>query len=412
MSRFPRLCLLICFSVLSFALTCAAAEKPIIPEEYGTISGQFRTYYFTQRNKDTRKSFNVVRESLAVGGYLKYESPWIADHFGAGVAGYISEPFINTFNQDGRGGTGLLSSRNQGIHALGEAYLKARYAQSEARVWRQRIDTPFINSDDSRMLPKTFEAYGIKSKDVENLELNFYWVDKEKDRDTELFKPMTEIAGMNSTQGGVLMTGADWQPMNKMPLRFWNYYAPDMDNTFFTQAKYTFGEPKDIALELMFQGVDQRSVGEQLRGRYNAAEAGMQGKLMFNGFDFYLGASKVDGARGIRNSWGTYPFFNNLMAYNFARSGEASVLVGVGYDFSRIGWNGFKANIKAATGKTPDQGVHASFDRNEYNLNMEYNFDGAMKGWSILNRWSYQDADENLGGQDGYQVRMRLQYNF
>ena len=412
MFTFVRLLLLACVSLFLCSQPAPARAAEWIPPEYGTISGQFRTYYLTQRSKGTRKSFNRVTESLAAGGFLKYETPWLADHFGAGVAGYFSQPVVDTFNQKNRGGTGLLSSRNQGITALGEAYLKGRYAGSEARVWRQRIETPFINGNDSRMLAQTFEAYGVKSKDVKDLELSLFWVDKEKARDTELFESMTQMAGMDGTRGGVFMTGADWQATDKLPLRFWNYYAPNLDNTFFTQAKYTFGDPEDLALELTFQGVDQRSVGEQNNGRYNTAEAGLQGVLKYNGFDFYLGASRVDSSHSIRNSWGVYPFFNNMMVYNFAQAGEQSFLLGVGYDFSRVGIDGFKADLKGATGLTEDSGPHKRFDRSEYNLNMYYDFQGAMKGWSILSRWSYQDADESTQGRDGYQVRLRLQYNF
>jgi hypothetical protein len=407
-----RLALLVCLAILLCSAPCIADDEDATTSPYGTITGQVRTYYFTQRNKTTGQTFDSVKESLAVGGYLKYETPWLADHFGAGLAGYFSEPFIDAFNENDKGGTGLLSKRNQGIQALGEAYLKGRYAQSEARVYRQRIDTPFINSNDSRMLAQTFEAYGIKSKDVNNLELSLFWVDKEKARDTELFKSMGEMAGLTGTNTGVVMTGADWQATDTMPLRFWNYYTPNLDNTFFTEAKYLFGDPADLACELTFQGVDQRSVGDQRDGTYNAAEAGLQSVFKVDGFDFYLGATIVDGARGIRNSWGNYPFFNNMMGYDFSRSGEHSGLLGVGYDFSRIGVDGFKANLKAVFGDTPDTGVHATYDRSEYNLNMDYAFGGALKGLSILNRWSYQDADESMGGRDGYQVRLRLQYDF
>ena len=84
----------------------------------------------------------------------------------------------------------------------------------------------------------------------------------------------------------------------------------------------------------------------------------------------------------------------------------------MGYDFSRVGIDGFRADLKGATGLSEDAGPHATFDRSEYNLNMYYDFQGAMKGWSLLNRLSYQEADESRGGRDGYQVRLRRQYNF
>ena len=406
----PRLALA-CLLSLILALPAFAADEKTA-SEWGTVTGQVRLYYFTQRNKTTGQTFDGVRESLALGGWLKYETPWIADHFGAGAALYGTMPTIETFNQRDQGGTGLLDSHNNGFATLGEAFLKARYEQTEARVWRQRLETPFINSDDSRVLPKTFEAYGLKSGDIDNLELSLYWVDKEKDRGTELFKSMSEMAGLENADRGVIMAGADWQPVKSLPLRFWNYYAPDLDNTFFTQLKYTFGDPAGLQYSLLFQGVDQRSVGDQLGDSYNASEAGLMGSLMYDGFTFDLGGTIVDGARSIRNSWGTYPFFNNMMSYSFSRSGEKSILLGLGYDFSHMGWDGYRAKLQAGFGDTPDTGVHATYDRSEYDLNLYYDFDGELKGLGALARFSYQDADESMGGRDGYQVRLRLQYNF
>jgi len=404
--------LVVCLVAILTALPSFAAEQEAEQVDYGTITGQARFYYFTQRNKTTGDDFDSIKESLAFGGYLKYETPWISDHFGAAAAMYATAPFTSDLNKESRGGTGLLSSSNRGFAALGEAYVKARFAETEARLWRQRIDTPFINSNDSRMLAQTFEAYGLKSKDFDNTELSLFWVDKEKARDTKIFKSMTELAGVNGKQGGVLMAGADWTPVEKLPTRFWNYYAPDMDNTFFTQAKYGFDVSEDLGYHFLFQGVDQRSVGNQVRGKYNAAELGLLGGVDINGVTLDVGGTVVDNSADIRNSWGTYVFFNNMMSYAFNRAGEKALYLGAEYDFSRVGAKEFSASIKTVFGDTPDTGRNASFDRDEYTLNMNYAFDGNLKGFSILNRWSYQDADAKLGGKDGFQVRLRCQYNF
>ena len=401
---------LVCFLSLVIALPCAAEEEKDV-SKWGTVTGQARLYYFTQRNKTTGDDYDNVKESLAIGGYLKYETPWLGDHFGVAAALYGTAPVTGELNQKDQGGTGLLSPDNEGFAVLGEAYLKVRVEETEARFWRQRIESPFINSNDSRMLAQTFEAYGLKSSDIDTLELSVFWVDKEKARDTELFKSMTEMAGLDE-QGGVFMAGADWTPGKDLPMRFLNYYAPNLDNTFFTQIKYTFGDPDGVRYGLLFQGVDQRSVGDQLGGDYTTGEVGLMGSLMFAGITFDLGGTVVDGSQGIRNSWGTYPFFNNLMAYYFNRAGEKSLYLGLAYDFSRIGAKGFSANIKTAFGDTPDSGSNASYDRDEYTLNLNYAFDGDLEGFSILNRWSYQDADEDMGGKDGFQVRLRLQYDF
>ncbi len=402
----------VCLASVLTAVPSFASEPEEEKWEYGTITGQARLYYFTQRNKTTGDGYDDVKESLALGGYVKYETPWLADHLGAAVALYGTAPVTSGLNKSDQGGTGLLTSKNHGFVALGEAYVKAKFGETVFKFWRQRVDTPFINSNDSRMLAQTFEAYGLQSKDLDNVVVSFSWVDKEKARDTELFKSMTELAGVSGKKGGVLMAGADWTPQENLPTRFWNYYAPDMDNTFFTQAKYTFDMSEDLDYSLMFQGVDQRSVESSIRGNYNAAELGLLGDVKVNGVKLELGGTIVDNSADVRNSWGTYPFFNNLMSYAFNRAGEKTLYLGAAYDFSRVGMQQFTANIKTGFGNTPDSGRNASFDRNEYTLNMNYNFEGDLEGFSILNRWSYQDADSKLGGKDGFQVRLRFQYNF
>ena len=398
--------------ILMISLPAGAAEQEKEAWEYGAITGQARFYYFTQRNKTTGNSFDNIQESLATGGYLKYETPWLSDHFGAAVAAYLTIPVTGELNKSDQGGTRLLTSSNDGFASLGEAYFKARLAQTEVRLWRQRIETPFINGNDSRMLAQTFEAYGLKSKDLDNVELSLYWVDKEKARDTGIFKSMTELAGMTGKKGGVLMAGADWAPLEELPTRFWNYYAPDMDNTFFTQVKYSYDISEDLEYSLLFQGADQRSVGDQLRGKYNSAEVGLLGAVKVSGITMELGGTAVDNSATLRNSWGTHPFFTNMMASAFNRAGEKSLYLGAAYDFSRVGAKEFTANIKTVFGDTPDTGRNASFDRDEYTLNMNYAFGGDLKGFSILNRWSYQDEDAKLGGKDGFQVRLRFQYDF
>jgi hypothetical protein len=398
---------------LLFTAAAFAADEEKKASEWGTVTGQARLYYFTQRNKTTGDDFDNIKESFALGGWLKYETPWLMDHFGGGAALYGTMPISGELNQRKQGGTGLLDpANNEGFAVLGEAYLKARYSETEARVWRQRLETPFINSNDSRMLPQSYEAYGFKSSDIDTVQASLYWVDKDKARDSEVFEPMTKMAGLDGTDGGVLMAGVDWTPVDDYPTRFWNYYAPDLDNTFFTELKYLFGDPQGVAYELLFQGVDQRSVGEQRAGNYSTGEAGLMGTLKYAGISLNVGGSIVDDSYGIRNSWGNYPFFNNLMSYAFNRAGEKTLLLGVGYDFSRVGFKGFKADVKAGFGDTPDSGRNASPDRNEYDLNTYYDFDGELKGLSLLGRFSYQDADGDLGGKDGFQVRLRLQYNF
>ena len=407
--------ILFTFIFLFAAATASAAEngKDETDEwKYGRISGQIRMFYFLQEDSPSGDSYDRTKESLALGGQLKYETPWLADHFGGVVNGFLAAPLFDGLNRERYAGGGVLDSKNHGYAVVGEAYFKARYGKSIAKVFRQRIETPVINGNDSRLLPNTFEAYGIESTDIEGLSLHAAWVDKIKKRDSDDFISMTEAAGVTDRKGGLIMFGADWKPTDRLGFRAWNYYTPDVDNTFFFQADYSYMIGDGLETHVKFQGISQQNVGDNLLGSISALEGGLLWGVKFSGVTLDIGGTIVDDSDSIRYSYGVTPFFNNLMSCAFNRAGEKTLYLAAAYDFTEVGIDGFSANIKAGFGDTPDSGKNASYDRNEYNLNLNYKFSGYLDGLSLLNRWEYQDADRSMGGSDVVQVRVRLQYDF
>jgi len=402
--------LFVCLFMLVSA-SSDAAENPWDTDKYGTVTGQVRYYYFTQRDKLKTASDDTIQESLAIGGFLKYESPWVADTFRAGLAGYTSQPFPSSFNQADEAGTQLLTSMNTGITTLGELYLAGRFAESEATIYRQRIETPMVNGNDSRMIPQTFEAISLTSKDVENLKIQVAYIDKIKLRDTDEFKSMSKVSNNSKMLGsrrGMAMVGGDWSP-EFMKMRGWYYHIPDYMQMLFLQAGSTHSVREDFSIHWLAQGLDQRSTGNSDGGGFNVGELGLLGGATVSGVKMELGGTIVDNSADVVSRWGTYPFFNNMMSFANNRAGEKALYMAVAYDFTRIGWNGFTSSIKTSFADTPDSGSNASADRNEYNLNLNYAFSGDLEGLSILNRWSYQDTK---GVKDGKQVRLRIQYDF
>lgn len=371
-------------------------------------------FYYTQRNRDKESDITHVKESLAVGGYLKYETPWLNDMFQAGFAGYGSAPVVPHLNLSSKGGTQLLTSQNEGIAALGETFFKGKYAKTVATVFRQRIDTPMVNSNDSRMIPQVFEAYSLESKDVEDLTLQVAWIDKVKLRDSEIFKYMSNVsnnAALDNTRRGMFMFGGDWSPEG-VKGRAWYYNIPDYLQMTFLEAGSEVAISDTLSLHWLVQGLDQRSAGKQDGGSFNVGEFGVLGGVTWHGVKFDVGGTVVDNTTDVNNRWGNYPFFNNMMAYANNRAGEKTLYLGAAYDFSRIGWTGFKSSAHASFGTTPDSGPNASTDQNEFDVKFNYAFDGKLKGLSILNYWSYQKTKSPAGKDDGMQVRLRFQYDF
>lgn len=393
-------------------LVPAYAANGILDEKYGKLSGQIRSFYFWQGTENDNGNLDKSKETFAIGGQLKYETPWLADHFAAAVNMFWAAPLFDDLNQARYGNTGVLDKNNDGYAVIGEAYLTGRFGKSTAKVWRQRIESPYLNGNDSRLVPNTFEAYGVESKDIEGLKIHLAWVDKIKLRDSDQFVSMTEAAGADGKKGGLAMLGAEWQATEGTLIKGWNYYAPDLDNTLFIEVMHKQEIYPGVEGRVRFQAVDQRDVGTGYLGSYQTNEAGLLLGASYKGFSFDFGGTIVDDSTKIKTPWGVNPFFNMMMVNAFNRAGEKSLFLSAAYDFSQVGIDGFTTNFKAAFGSTPDSGANASADNNEYNLNLNYKFSGALEGFSILNRWAYVDSDNSQGGDDAGQVRVRLQYDF
>jgi len=67
----------------------------------------------------------------------------------------------------------LLEPGQQSFTVLGEAYMEVRLTDwSNARAGRTAINLPYLNRNDSRMVPNTFEAYTLIKKTAKQLGLH------------------------------------------------------------------------------------------------------------------------------------------------------------------------------------------------------------------------------------------------
>jgi hypothetical protein len=70
------------------------------------------------------------------------------------------------------------------------------------RFFRQALQLPFINGNDSRMIPNTFEAYQFEAVASEDFRLNFGYVTHMKSRTSASFEPMSNVAGAPQVNRG------------------------------------------------------------------------------------------------------------------------------------------------------------------------------------------------------------------
>ena len=139
----------------------------------GKTSGQIRAFYVDRQYNGslvTDASANH-RNAFNIGGHLKFET---AELNGLSFAtSFYTTNNINAFNYGGgsKHDPSLTGSNGDGYSILGEAYVNYKIGTSKtnAKLGFQRYDTPMMGSDDARMIPNTFQAYKLVSKDVENV---------------------------------------------------------------------------------------------------------------------------------------------------------------------------------------------------------------------------------------------------
>ena len=124
-----------------------------------TFSGNIRSLYSGYYNNNDTDTY-----ATAVGGDLQYE---LAKYkgFNAAIAFTTThdlsllsgEKGSQQHNEELSGTTGTYTE-------LTQAYLDYRFKEFSIRIGRQTIDTPLADTDDTRMVPNTFQAYTLLFK--------------------------------------------------------------------------------------------------------------------------------------------------------------------------------------------------------------------------------------------------------
>ena len=119
----------------------------------GHLLFNFRTMDFQTRfaNLDDVKAW-------AAPGEVAFRSGQWRDFLSIGASVYGS---YELSGNDLAGASGMLQLNGDNISTLGQAYLEINWKGLIGRIYRQTLDLPYMNKNDSRMIPNTFEAYGL-----------------------------------------------------------------------------------------------------------------------------------------------------------------------------------------------------------------------------------------------------------
>lgn len=168
--------------VFTLAGTCAlvlplTASADFIADSKASV--ELRNFYF---NRDFRNGPPTAQRDAAAewaqGLMLRFESGYTAGTLGLGVDA-VGMLGLKLDGGDGSGGTGLLpadlSSKNgrgsQDEYSKLELTAKAKVSETVLKVGSLAFRTPVVSSNDTRLLPATFEGAMLTSKDIDKLVL-------------------------------------------------------------------------------------------------------------------------------------------------------------------------------------------------------------------------------------------------
>jgi len=363
-----------------------------------------RTFYFDQESTS-----GVPSEAWALGGWAGLRGPWWGDLVQLGLLGYTSQKL---YGPDGKGGTRLLTSTQDSITVLGEAFAALRVADQTMTAYRQLLNRPFINPQDNRMVPNTVEAYTL-SGDSGPLSYVGGYITKIKLRDTDSFRWMSEVAGGSGSHKGVVFAGATYRFDKTGYVRIDEQYGVDVFNSFYADVRYPLVIDDKTSLVLGAQAYPQTAVGDKQIGSFSTWGYGLQAALSRGPFAAQLYWTQMGTGRDTLNPYGDHPSYLNLMQVAFNTAGERTWAIGGNIDFGPLGVPGLTSALIYASGRDRINFTTKAplADRDETDIRVDYGFpkDSVLAGLTATLRYSWLRQDG--APQTATQLRAYLNYD-
>jgi outer membrane porin, OprD family len=372
-----------------------------------------RTFYF-----DRSDFSGAEKQAWAIGGWLGVKTGYFLDHIAFGATVYTSNPI---YAPDDRDGTGLLAPGQNGYTVLGEFYAELRIVKDVGiTVGAKGYDTPFINRNDTRMTPNTFEAIVLQGRtelgksssdaavtadgvglskdgkevavptptpaqDVAAIKYGLGYFYKIKAQNDSEFVSMSEDAGAD-VERGVWSAGALYEK-GKFNIGAIEYYCEDVINIAYAQTGFELPLAADWRLRFAGQYVDQGSVGDNaLQGHsFSGHQFGLKVELPIKKALFTAAFTHAWGTANLQNPWSGYPGYTSVQVQDFNRAGESAFLLRAGYDFPWV--DGLSAYALAVFGTDPDQA--GQYRQNEFDFNLQWGpKKGVLEGLSLRLRYA------------------------
>ncbi len=177
--------------------TVSYLDEPIEVDSVGEIfsEGKFygrlrsNTFYFWWKKEDPSHDISLIS---GLGGSVVYQSATFSG-FGFGAALYYSYGFFDEkvddalrfkAGKDAFSRYSFLQTGNKNMAVLGQAYLRYDWWNATSVIaGRQLVETFYTKSNDTKMIPNTFDGLVFQTEDIPDSSLKLAYLQRQKLRD-------------------------------------------------------------------------------------------------------------------------------------------------------------------------------------------------------------------------------------
>lgn len=406
------------------ALSLAIATSAYAAEEQDNkISGQWRTMSIEQNNTDDLTDWH----GLATGGKIKIETPRYSN-FKFNFAGYLSQdinsnketidPLTGKESRYVLGLVNLDDASDDTVAIIGEANVNWHQNSTDITLGRMKLNTPFMNPFDGRMIPNLFSGIWAKQKINDQFSYQAGIITDMYVRGTDQFKSMEDAVGTlgqgktvdgadsnyagNISSNGVAVVNVNYAPAKNLKFQIWDYYFDNVFNSVYLQGDHSTQLNK-LTFKTGVQYIHQNKVGDggnsnealsYVEDGFSSNAYGAKLELQGYGASLMFAATEVtdDGRFTKPREWGKDPLFTfQKRELGDGYGNENAWLVRAKYNFAKLGVNGLKLivdysqhNRQSLTGPEKFKyNKYAFGSYNQTNVDVIYNLNHLVKGANI-----------------------------
>ncbi len=363
----------------------------------------FKVYEF-----DRNDGVTSLGEAFAAGSELTFRSGKWRDRMSVTTTWHTSHGIDAPKNL---GNTGLLAPDQSDLSTISRAYLDYSLNQETSiRAYRQDFNLPYLNREDSRMIPNTHEGYVVRNAG-QRLQYIGGHITKMKKRDSEQFVHMGTIAGVDDNKEGTSIAGVQYAFLNGLSLGGLTLHTDDILTTTYLESSYERSLSDSWGLQLAAQYTDQQSNGKELIGDFDTSSWGVQSRLSYFSTVVTAAYSRTGSDSAMRKPFGGTPGFTSSMLFDFDRANEQAWRLGFSQNFARLGAPGLSlvANYTKGSDARSDSGVILA-DEDEIALTFDIRpQSGLFEGLWLRLRFS--EGDRGRDEDDRRDFRLILSFS-